>query len=92
MSASREAPLIISQPIPTFLGLVKKAACDTHDKTISAKEKLVKLDFISNCEDVQKKFKRSYMDKVRSIPFTALELMIFSDLTRFLHRYNPQSK
>ena len=90
--SSREAPLVTSQPTPTFLGLVEKAARDTHDKTISAKEKLVKLDFTSSCEDVQKEFKRSYMDKVGSIPFAALELMIFSDPTRFLHRCNPRSK
>jgi hypothetical protein len=52
MSISREAPFITSQLTPTFLGLVKKAACDTYDKIISAKEKLVKLNFTSSCEDV----------------------------------------
>jgi hypothetical protein len=52
MSVSREAPLITSQPTPTFLGLVEKAARDTHDKTISVKEKLVKLDFTNSYEDV----------------------------------------
>jgi hypothetical protein len=44
--------------------LVEKAARDTHDNTISAKEKLVKLDFIGSCEDVHNEFKRSYLDKV----------------------------
>ena len=91
--SSREAPLVTSQPTPTFLGLVEKAARDTHDKTISAKEKLVKLDFTSRCEDVQKEFKRRYLDKVgESISFAALELMIFLDPTRFFHRCNPRSK
>jgi len=64
MSASREAPLITSQPTDIFLRLVEKAARDTHDKTISAKEQLVKLDFTSSCEDVQNEYKRSYQDKV----------------------------
>jgi hypothetical protein len=64
MSASREVPVIISQPIPTFLGLVEKAARDAHDKTISVKEKLIKLDFTSSCKDVYNEFKRSYLDKV----------------------------
>jgi hypothetical protein len=64
MSASREVPLIISQPTSTFLGLVEKAARDTHNKTISAKEKLTKLDFTSSCGDVHKEFKGSYLDKV----------------------------
>ena len=93
MSTSRKVPVIISQLIPTFLGLVKKAARNIHNKTISAKEKLVKLDFTSRCEDVQKEFKRSYLDKVgESISFAALELMIFLDPTRFFHRCNPRSK
>ena len=64
MSASGEASLVISQPTPAFLGLVEKAARDTHDKTSSAREKLAKLDFTSSCEDVHKEFKRSYLDKV----------------------------
>lgn len=64
MSASREVPLIISQLILTFLGLVKKAARDTYNKTISAKEKLTKLNFTSSYEDVHKEFKGSYLDKV----------------------------
>ena len=64
MSASREAPLITSQPTDIFLRLVEKAARDTHDKTVFAKEQLVKLDFISSCEDVQNEYKRSYQDKV----------------------------
>jgi hypothetical protein len=32
--------------------LVEKAARDTYDKTISVKEKLVKLDFTNSYEDV----------------------------------------
>jgi len=60
---------------------VEKAAYDTHDihdKTIFAKEKLVKLDFINSCKDVYKEFKRSYLDKAgKAYPFVALELMIF---------------
>jgi hypothetical protein len=64
MSTSREVPLIISQLIATFLGLVKKAAYNTYNKTISVKEKLVKLNFISSCKDMHNKFKRSYLDKV----------------------------
>jgi len=67
ISTSKEAPLIISQLIPTFLGLVKKAACNIHDKMISAKEKLVKLDFTSSYEDVYNEFKRSYLDKVSEV-------------------------
>ena len=64
MSVSREAPLITSQLTLTFLGLVEKAACNTYNKMISAKEKLVKLDFTSSCKDVYNEFKRSYLDKV----------------------------
>ena len=60
-------PIIISQLIPTFLGLVKKAACDAHNKTIFAKEKLVKLDFTSSYKDVYNEFKRSYLDKVNKV-------------------------
>jgi hypothetical protein len=67
MSASREVLIIISQLTPTFLGLVEKAACNAHDKTISAKEKLVKLDFTSSCKDVYNEFKRSYLDKVSEV-------------------------
>lgn len=55
---------MISQPTPTFLGLVQNAAADTNDQTISTKEKLAKLDFTSSCEDVHKEFKRDYLDKV----------------------------
>jgi hypothetical protein len=58
------ASLAISQPTPTFLDLVEKAARDSHDETISAKEKLAKLDFTSSCDDMQKEFKRSYLDTV----------------------------
>ncbi len=64
MSASREVPVVISQPISTFLGLVEKAAYNAYNKTISAKEKLVKLDFTSSYKDMYNKFKRSYLDKV----------------------------
>ena len=67
MSVSREAPLITSQLTLTFLGLVEKAACNTYNKMISAKEKLVKLNFTSSCEDVQKEFKRSYLDIVGEV-------------------------
>jgi hypothetical protein len=56
--------LVISQPTPTFLSLVQKAARDNHDKTISAKEQLPKLDFTSNCEDVQKELEKSYLNNV----------------------------
>jgi len=59
--------IIISQLIFTFFGLVKKAACDIYNKIIFIKEKLVKLDFISNYKDVYNKFKRSYLDKVNKI-------------------------
>jgi hypothetical protein len=59
--------IIISQLIPTFLGLIKKAAYNTYDKTIFAKEKLVKLNFISSYKDVYNKFKRSYLDKVNKV-------------------------
>jgi hypothetical protein len=45
MFTSREAPLAISQPTPAFLGLVEKSARDNHDKTLSTKEKLAKLNF-----------------------------------------------
>lgn len=67
MSAGRQVPHITSQPTPTLLGLVQKAARDTHDKTISAKEKLAKLDFTSSCGDVQMEFRRSYLDKVSKL-------------------------
>ncbi|PMD28969.1 hypothetical protein L207DRAFT_574583 [Hyaloscypha variabilis F] len=71
MPAGREVPLIISQPTPTFLDLVEKAARDLHDKTISAKERLVKLDLTSSCEDVCKEFKRDYLDKIQPGSSTA---------------------
>jgi hypothetical protein len=64
MSISREASLVISQPTPAFLGLVKKAARDNYDKTLSTKEKLAKLDFTYSCKDVEKEFKRSYLNNV----------------------------
>ena len=70
MSTTIEAPLIISLPTPTFLGFVKDAARDTHDKTISAKEKLAKLDFTSSCEDIHKEFKRDYLDKVSKVYYS----------------------
>ncbi|KAH8653949.1 hypothetical protein BGZ60DRAFT_158476 [Tricladium varicosporioides] len=74
MSASGEAPLVISQPTPAFLDLVGKAARDTHDKTISTKEKLAKLGFTSRCEDVHKEFKKSYLDKIQPGSSTATVL------------------
>jgi hypothetical protein len=67
MSISREVLIIISQLTPTFLGLVEKAACDAYNKTISTKEKLVKLDFTSSYKDIYNKFKRSYLDKVSKV-------------------------
>jgi hypothetical protein len=67
MFTSKEVLVVISQLIPTFLGLIKKAACDTYNKTIFAKEKLVKLDFTSNCKDMYNEFKRSYLDKVNKV-------------------------
>jgi len=76
MPASREGSLAISQPTTIFLHLVKKAARDIHDKKISAKEKLTKLEFTSGCGDVQNKFK-SYLDQVgRTYPFLVLELIL----------------
>ena len=93
MSASREVPIIISQPTPTFLGLVEKAARDTHDKTISAREKLVKLDFTSSYANVHNEFKRSYLDKVSETTICSAGANDFlTDPTRFLYRYNPRSK
>ncbi|TVY20232.1 hypothetical protein LARI1_G001642 [Lachnellula arida] len=74
MSASGEVPLVISQPTITFLGLVEEAARDTYDKTISAKEKLAKLNFTSSCEEVYKEFKRSYLDKIQPGSSTAIVL------------------
>jgi hypothetical protein len=65
MATSREISKTISDPTPIFLDLVKKAARDSHDKTISAQEKLAKLDFTSSCADVEKEFKRVYLSNVR---------------------------
>ena len=62
--ANKEVLIVILQLIPTFLGLVKKAACDAYNKIIFAKEKLVKLDFISSYKDIYNEFKRSYLNKV----------------------------
>jgi hypothetical protein len=59
--------IIILQLILTFLGLIKKATYNTYNKTIFAKEKLVKLDFTSNCKDIYNKFKRSYLNKVNKV-------------------------
>jgi hypothetical protein len=50
-----------------LLGLVKEAARDNHDKTISVKEQLAKLDFTRSCEEVQKEFKRSYLENVGQV-------------------------
>ncbi|TVY14151.1 hypothetical protein LARI1_G007777 [Lachnellula arida] len=74
MSASGEAPLVILQGTPAFLGFVEKAARDTHNKTSSTREKLAKLDFTSSCEDVHKEFKRSYLDKIQPGSSTAMIL------------------
>ncbi|KAF4625680.1 hypothetical protein G7Y89_g12484 [Cudoniella acicularis] len=60
----REVLLVISQPTPLFLSLVEKAAHDNYDKTISDTNTITKLDFTGSCGDVQKEFKRSYLDSV----------------------------
>lgn len=57
-------PIIISQLIPTFLSLVEKAAYNAYNKTISIKEKLIKLDFINSYKDIYNEFKRSYLNKI----------------------------
>jgi len=67
MSTNREVPIIISLLISTFLGLIKKTAYNAYNKTISIKEKLIKLNFINNCKDIYNKFKRSYLDKVNKV-------------------------
>jgi len=64
---SKGVLVIISQLTPTFLDLVKKAACNAYNKIIFAKEKLVKLDFISSYKDIYNEFKRSYLNKVNKV-------------------------
>jgi len=63
-----------NQQLPSCAWL--KRPRDIQDKTISAQEKLTKLQFASSCEDVQKEFKRSYVDQVDlTRPFLTLELI-----------------
>jgi hypothetical protein len=67
MSIIKEVPIIISQLIPTFLSLIEKAAYNTYNKTISIKEKLIKLNFTNSYKDIYNKFKRSYLNKVNKV-------------------------
>ena len=60
-------PIIISQLIPTFLNLIEKAAYNTYNKTISTKEKLIKLNFTNSYKDIYNEFKRSYLNKVNKV-------------------------